>query len=268
MTCVLGVVGAFWIPPFPQTASFLSEPKRAVLLAKLENDGKGESITSIKDISWRKALTDYKTWLLTLLFFCCDMTAASNANFLPTILKQLGWTASTAQVRTIPVWIFGMVCEVAVAMLADRFGYRLAWNMGSLAVALAGWSIQLSYPAAPGVRYFATYLMAGGGFPQFPLLGGCLASNLRGRGYIAVGMALQAGLGNSANFVASNVFITKEAPKYPTGFTAGTAIMAIGIVSSAFTWYVFAMHNKRLEQRRNAGEISQEDTIEHYRLNL
>lgn len=271
MTSVVGIAGLFLVPSFPDKASFLSQAKRTILLQKLDDDKRGSPnncADSLADVRWSHVLRDYKIWLMTVLFFCCDMTAASIANFLPTILTQLGWTASRAQVMSIPVWIFGMVCEVVVAWIADRVGYRLAFNAGALCVALAGWSIQRAFPASAAIRYFGIYLMAGGGFPQFPLLGGGLASNLRGRSYLAVGMAIQAGLGNSANFVASNVFISTQAPRYHTGFNAGIAILSIGVIVSIGTIVVFTMHNKNLAQERLRGEVPEEDGAVHYKLNL
>lgn len=272
MTSVIGFGGLFLVPGFPDTAKFLSEEKRAILLHKLDNDKRGSldnnAPSTLSEISWMRVLRDYKIWLMTLLFFCCDMTIASIANFLPTILTQLGWTASRAQVMSIPVWIFGMTCEVIIAWLADRVGYRLAFNAGALCVALAGWAIQRAFPASAAIRYFGIYLMAGGGFPQFPLLGGGLASNLRGRAYLGVGMAIQAGLGNSANFVASNVFLSTEAPRYHTGFNAGLAIVSIGVIASIGTMLVFAKHNKNLEEERARGEVAQEDDAINYKLNL
>lgn len=55
------------------------------------------------------------------------------------------------------------------------------------------------------------------------------AANLRGRAYQSLGTALHLGLGNCANFLASNVFIKGQAPEHPVGYSTG-----LGITASAF----------------------------------
>ncbi|KAK5174418.1 uncharacterized protein LTR77_001498 [Saxophila tyrrhenica] len=62
-----------------------------------------------------------------------------------------------------------------------------------------------------------------------------LSANLRGRKYLAVGMAWQVGFGNCANFISSNVFLAEEAPFYQTGFSNGLSwtIVGMGLVTLA-----------------------------------
>lgn len=88
-----------------------------------------------------------------------------------------------------------------------------------------------------------------------PLYIGLLTANLRGRAYQSLGTALQLGLGNCANFVASNVFIKGQAPKYPAGFGTG-----LGITALAFPVMLAVMggawwHNRNLQRRIDAGEV-------------
>lgn len=67
-------------------------------------------------------------------------------------------------------------------------------------VQFVGWIVLESQVSTAGVRYMALFFTAVGTFPQMSNLMGWLSANLRGRNYLAVGMA---GFGNCANFVAS-----------------------------------------------------------------
>lgn len=54
------------------------------------------------------------------------------------------------------------------------------------------------------------------------------------------------GFGNCANLVSSNVFITSEAPRYPTGTTTGLCFTALGFcLVSTGTLVLFLLNKKR-----------------------
>jgi hypothetical protein len=55
--------------------------------------------------------------------------ANSLANFQPTILKGLGYTATSAQVHTIPVYLTGAVVSVIICLMSERFNHRYAFYL-------------------------------------------------------------------------------------------------------------------------------------------
>lgn len=116
-------------------------------------------------------------------------------------------------------------------------------------MAIIGWSIQRAQVQPPAVRYFGLFMVYWGANIQMPNTVAWLHSNTRGRPEKAVGMAILAGFGNSCNFVASNVFITKEAPRYPTAFSTGLGIQLLGLVT-CLSFMAFML----IDNRRNAGK--------------
>lgn len=76
-----------------------------------------------------------------------------------------------------------------------------------------------------------------------------LTANLRGKEYQSMGTAIQLGIGNCANFVAANVFITKQAPKYPVGFGTGLALTAFAFPVMLVVLVLFIRHNKKVDQK-------------------
>ena len=189
----------------------------------------------------------------TIIFFCCDMGAASIASFAPTILKQLGWTNSQAQVMSIPIWMVGIVFCLSCSYLSGRLRIRWPFILFGISLSLTGWAINRAQVNPPGVRYFALFAIASGTFIQMPILVGWLSGNLRGRPAKAVGTAIQLGIGNCANFVSANVFITGQAPKYPTGFGAGLGITVVGLAVCVATILTLTRHNHNFDTKR-AGE--------------
>ena len=258
-TFVFGVAAWFIIPRFPQEATFLAEDERALLLARLKHDRGNERI-NFDGINWAKALTDWKIWVFTLIYFCADMGAASISSFTPTILAQLHWTATTAQVMSIPIWMVGIVVTLSTSYASGKLSLRWPFVLTGAIFALVGWIIQFKQVQPPGVRYFALYIIAFGSFMQFPILIGWLNSNLRGRPQQAISSAVQLGIGNCANFVASNVFITHQAPKYPTGFATGVGFASLSIATLIVVIVILNWHNRKFDQRHpNVGPDDVED---------
>jgi ATP-dependent Lon protease len=61
------------------------------------------------------------------------------------------------------------------------------------------------------------------------------------------------------------VFILDEAPRYPTGFTAGLAITAVGGGVLIIVVLLMAWHNSRLAKSEQVGEERDEHNQENYR---
>lgn len=252
LTIAFALIAWFIIPAFPQEATFLNEEEREFLLTRLRRD-RGNERLDIKGINWARVLLDWKVWSFTLLYFCADMGAASISSFTPTILKELGWTASRAQVMSIPIWMVSIAVTLATSYASGKLALRWPFVLSGIVFALVGWCLQYAQTQPAAVRYFGLYIIAFGSVMQFPILIGWLNSNLRGRPQQAIGSAVQLGIGNCANFVASNVFITQERPKYPTGFATGVGITAFAVATLLAVTLALAWHNRKFE-RKHRGE--------------
>jgi uncharacterized membrane protein len=160
------------------------------------------------------------------------MGAASIVSFSPTILSQLGWTASSAQIHNIPIFLVGIVICLCCAYATSRTRIRFPFILLGVSISAIGWAIQLSQINPPSVRYFSLFMIAAGAYIQMPMMVVWLNNNLVGRSEKAVAAAIQLGFGNSCNFVASNVFISGEAPRYKTGFATGLVLTFVGGVAT------------------------------------
>jgi hypothetical protein len=70
--------------------------------------------------------------------------------------------------------------------------------------------------------------------------------NMGGHYKRAIATALQIGLGNAGGIVASNVFITKQAPRYKTGYGTSLAMLLMcGVMCTVFFFGLRAENNKR-----------------------
>jgi len=58
--------------------------------------------------------------------------------------------------------------------------------------------------------------------------------------------------------VASNVFITTQAPRYPVGFGTGLGLTAFALPVMALLMIVFARHNRNIDKKVAALPVGQE----------
>ncbi len=181
------------------------------------------------------------------MYFGVVNSGYAGAFFTPTILKQLGWTAVRAQVLSIPIYIVSFIITMITAVASDRLRHRYAFTMIGVLVATAGYVLLLAQKSVPvGVRYFAVYLITTGGYITQPVTLTWLANNMGGHYKRSVAAAMQIGFGNCGGLVASNIFITKQAPTYPVGFGVSLALLWLcGIMCTIFFVGLWIENRKR-----------------------
>jgi hypothetical protein len=185
-----------------------------------------------------------------LIYFCGDLSSSSNVSFSPTILSQLGWSASKAQVHQIPIYLVATTTSIIAHIWSGKVGIRFPFILVGVSLSLIGWAIQQAeLTDKPAVRYFGLFMISAGASIQMPLSVVWLNNNLIGRPEKAVAAALQMGFGNGSNFVSSNMFITGQAPRYPTAFRVGTSFAVIGGLATVLFTLLLARENKRLDER-------------------
>ncbi|CAL8580635.1 hypothetical protein XPA_006357 [Xanthoria parietina] len=248
ITVVIALVAFFVIAPWPEDCRFLTPHEKEMLLERLAVDRGHVKHDTLTSKSFVTTLTDWKIWAGMLAYFGADHSASAVVAFQPTILTQLGYKSSEAQIHTIPVFMVALVLAITVAWFGDRTQHRYAFCMLGVAICLVGWTIQLAQANPVGVRYFGMFAITSGVYILMPVLVVWNLNNL-GTGYRRViGAAFQIGGGNSAALVSQNVFISKHAPKYPEGFGTGFALNVMAGVCCTALFFGLRAENKRRDR--------------------
>lgn len=95
--------------------------------------------------------------------------ANSISNFQPTILKGLGYTSTSAQVHTIPVYLTGAAFSVIFCYISEWIRHRYAFYILGAVTLMVGLAIEIAYPPHPGVRYAGMFFMASGCYLAQPI---------------------------------------------------------------------------------------------------
>lgn len=117
---------------------------------------------------------------------------------MPTIVKNLGYTSSTAQLLTVPIYVTAAVLAVVFAYISDRVGKRSPFIIVFLCIMVVGFSMCIATDPSekPGVVYAGVFLIACSIYPSFPGNISWLSNNLAGSYKRSAGMAIQIGVGN------------------------------------------------------------------------
>lgn len=251
LATVVAGVASFWIiQDFPDTAKFLSDAERTVVVRRLQGDDQfsaaGEKLR-MKYI-WM-SFKDWKTWVGMMVYAGCDMPLYAFSLFLPSIINQLGYTATPANLLTVPVYVFACIITCVVGFFADRWGRRGIFNLVFLCIGAAGYIILVASKSA-ALSYFAVYMATCGIYPIIPNTIAWVSNNVEGSYKRSVSLAMVISFGNINGAVSSNVYRAKDKPWYPLGH--GLVLMYIGFGITFSLLYLFLLN--RENQARERGE--------------
>lgn len=270
-TAVIGALSKFWIVDWPETAKFLSDDERAMLIRKLAVDVGDARMDRLDSKSIRRTLLDWKIWCGTVYVPNCPsfqnlsdytdsalfrmymgalVTGYATSFFIPTIIRQMGYTAEESQLRAIPIFVCAAASCLIVAVAADRLKHRFGFIIGGCLLGIVGYAILLNLDdVSVGTRYMASFFITMGGFMAQPVTLAWMSNQMGGHYKRSIGAAIQIGFGNLGGIVASNIFLKTEEPHYPVGF--GTALGFLGLTMIAST--VFYIGLKLENKKRDSG---------------
>lgn len=170
---------------------------------------------------------------------------------MPTIIKEFGYSSSMAQAFTIPVWTACAVVTIGVGWLSDHLRKRAVFiYLGCGVTTVAYILLVCQQHFSIGVKYMSIFIMGSGVFTMQPISVIWILSNLSGHYKRSVGSAAVLGFGSIGSIIASNIFLSREAPTFLTGYAVSFAF--IGLEVLLCTGYLLGL--KRENKKRDFGE--------------
>ncbi|KAE9368163.1 high-affinity nicotinic acid transporter [Stipitochalara longipes BDJ] len=242
LTVVVAVCAFFILHDFPDTAGFLSVEEKAWVVHRLKYQGSkksGRRVAETEHFEWKyvaKALTDWQLYLSIFMYWGISCPLYGISLFLPTIIKQLGYTANIAQLLTIPIYCTAAVLAIILCWQSDKAAKRGAsrWPFVffPMCAILVGFIMALAGSAhggVPGVVYAGVFIATCGIYPAFPNNIAWISNNLAGSYKRAAGMAFQIGIGNFGGAMASNFYRSVDEPKYLLGHGLEIGFVILGL---------------------------------------
>lgn len=227
-TVCVGVVSYFMLPNSVAEAGFLTTQEKEFAASRLHLDKPSRyaadgSPVQHETFQWsevRRGIFSISTWLSASAYFGILAGLYSFGLFLPTIIKELGYTDNEAQLWSVIPYAVAAVCTVGVSVLSDRLKLRGTIMLFALIPAIIGYAvianIGVNYPK---VKYGMTFLMATGLYSGVPCVLVWNSNNSAGHYKRATTTALQLAIANSGGFVAAFIYPSTDAPQFHRGHT-------------------------------------------------
>ncbi|PTB70448.1 MFS general substrate transporter [Trichoderma citrinoviride] len=267
-TVLVAALAFFFLYDFPETATFLTEEERAFVVYRLKYQGQVQTsadgeieqaqVAQAEEFEWkyvRQAFTDWQVWVNIVVYWSVVCPLYGISLFLPTIIKSLNYTSSTAQLMTVPIYVVAAILAVISAYFSDKVGRRSPFIIGFLLMMIIGFSMCIA-SSNPKVVYGGIFVAACAIYPAFPGVITWLCNNLSGSYKRSAGMALQIGVGNLGGAMASNFYRQADSPRYILGHGLELGFICLGIIASSALIFSYYTVNKRRAQRLADGELA------------
>jgi hypothetical protein len=266
LTCLIGIIGYFFIINFPDDAhknwNFLSAREIRFVLARVNAD-RGDAVA--EPWSWAKFLLpalDLKTWAFGLIFGMTTTVTYALAFFLPIILHEgMGFSVGASQCLVAPPYAAAALLMYASAWFGDKYRMRGVPLVFNTVLALIGLPL-LGFAKNLGVRYFGVFLVAMGSNANVPTtltyqyvssaipspLINYRANNIRGHWKRAFCSATLVGMGGVGGIIGSLVFRSQDSPSYHPGLWACIASQLLILVLVGLLDIKFYSDNKKADR--------------------
>ncbi|TVY88517.1 putative transporter [Lachnellula willkommii] len=237
-TAVIGGLSKIWIVDWPETANFLTDEERALLVQRLSSDSGSAQMDRLDKRAARRIFLDWKIYCGTLMYMGV----------------QMGYTSSMSQILTIPIFTCATIFAIGTAFATDKLRHRFSFVILGVVIGSIGYALMLNMRSVSvGVRYLACFLITTGGFISQPITLAWLSNQMGGHYKRSMAAAIQIGVGNIGGIVASNIFLEKEEPTYKTGFGSALAFLIVlcGGMAVAMFFGLRAENTKRDRGGRN-----------------
>tara|TARA_R110002003_G_scaffold116_18_gene10235 strand:- start:4684 stop:5256 length:573 start_codon:yes stop_codon:yes gene_type:complete len=171
--------------------------------------------TTKSKVSWTQifaGLKDYQNWVHAMIHFCCNYSFAALSNFLPTIVRDMGYTSVNAQGLTAPAYFLAFLCCMFAAWGSDKYGKR-GWFVAAFAsLGTVGYLMlaTIQDESKTGPRYAAIYFATCGIFPALAINITWLLNNQGGDSKKGAGLGILATFGQCSSFVSSTLFPSSD----------------------------------------------------------
>ncbi|KAM5345247.1 hypothetical protein ACJ41O_011109 [Fusarium nematophilum] len=257
-TVVFAVVTGLVIPDWPATTKWLSEEERALGVMRIVEDA-GEEEDEISTMTaFKMAAKDHRVWLC-ILGQMCVQAVASLTNFLPTLVKNFGYSTIHTLLLTAPPYLFTAMFCLFNTWYSDRTSKRSPHMIYPSVVALAGIVITMA-TTNTGARYFALFLMLPGTYGCFQISNAWMANiGARPRKKRAISLAMNNSVGNLALVWTPYLYPASEGPRYMTAWSVNLALTVVTIVSSVVLTFLLRRDNRKMDELE--GSLSVEEGV-------
>ncbi|KAJ4334788.1 hypothetical protein N0V87_006592 [Didymella glomerata] len=255
-TVVMAGVAFFFLPDSPEKARFLNREEREVArLRGVRQAGAAPRIGKPNFKEFFAGLVDLKGWILGLMYFSCNVAFSSLPVFLPTILKEMGFSSVNAQGLSAPPFFLSFLTVILTCYIADRTQQRGLMVASLTLIGGIGYVI-LATSHSVGARYFGVFLAAAGIFPAIANILPWVTNNQGSDTRRGAGIVLLNLIGQCGPLLGTRMYPTNEGPYYVKGQSVCAAFLFFCCLLALTLRTLLLWENKKLDKQY--GTIAQQ----------
>jgi sugar phosphate permease len=264
LTVVIAGFAKWAINDSPETAAFLTDEERSEVITRLKLDR--TSLADEYDIKYLYvALKDWKIWLHMFITIGIYTPLYSISLFLPTIVKQMGYTNETSQLMSVPPYVAGCFCTILGGYAADWHKQRGLYLIGFNLTAIVGFVMLLATQNAK-VKYAGTFFIVCGIYPNVPIGVAWNGNNIGGSTKRAVGIAMHVGFGNLGGVISGFVYRSTEAPRFVSGHALLISTITMSTILATYMHIWLRRENARRDREMEAKGLTLDTYTEEMRV--
>lgn len=246
VTCGLGFY--FLLPDYPQNARLLNQEERKLAHVRVLCDRDLSVALNNRPLtSWqafKAVVADFKTWLF-LVIYVFDITSMSISYFIPTILKNLGYTSVTAQWMTVPIWTVGAITMLVLSYTSDKTQDR-RWHIVGLFCASAIACLVSLFVSNGVAKYIMMCLLIAGIYTALPLILNWVSEWISFPAQKrSVAIAFVNSFGHLSLIYGSYLWPSSDEPRHSIGFGTLTAMCGAAAILTAVAPCIFRLLPKQ-----------------------
>jgi MFS family permease len=142
VTIAVGIASFWVVQDFPDEAKFLSIDDRRRVIRRLKQDKQSSAEhEEFKMAYFWASVTDWKTYTGMIIYMGCDGALYAFSLFVPTIIKNMGYTSTTAQLLSVPPYAVAAVLTITIGFIADRTRQRGLCNIAVSFLGIIGFAM-------------------------------------------------------------------------------------------------------------------------------
>jgi MFS family permease len=226
-SCLSSVLVLFFLPDYPETATWLSEDEKKLAEQRLKDQG---SLSSSKPMTWadvKATMSDWRLYAHYALYFGVSPPFSSLSLFTPSITAGLGFKSLKANLMTVPPYAVAYVVTILVSWSADHFNARALHTAIAALIGAAGFMASALLPPDAYVQRYGCLIVAtSGSFSSICPLLGWISSNVYSTSAAGLAIALNISFGAPGQIVGVWIYKADEAKAgYPTGHWTNAALL-------------------------------------------
>ncbi|KAL4920665.1 major facilitator superfamily domain-containing protein [Aspergillus aurantiobrunneus] len=246
ITVAWGVILLVLLPGSPLTTRFLKEEERALVVARVRNNGTGVENKQYKWPQFLEAMMDLKTWLLFLFAVASNSPNGGLTSFQGLIIKGMGFsTLKTTLIQMPSGGVQLVICPLACFFASHYPNARLTIMLTCIIPFLVGvLGLRLLPPSKPYGRLVCLWISFAY-TASWTLCMSIATANTAGHtkkittnAMVIIGYCL-------GNFIGPFFFKTAQAPVYPLGVGMMFFCIAVQVLSLVALWGVLWVRNRR-----------------------